>query len=43
MPSINVTVEESTYHNARVWATMHNTYVSQMVRRFLEMVAETGK
>jgi hypothetical protein len=40
MPNINVTVEETTYRNARVWAAMHNTNVSQMVRQFLDMVAE---
>jgi len=40
MPNINVTVEETTYRNARVWAAMHNTNISQMVRRFLDMVAE---
>lgn len=40
MPNINVTVEETTYRNARVWAAMHNTNVSQMVKQFLDMVAE---
>ena len=40
MPNINVTVEETTYRNARLWAAIHNTNVSQMVRRFLDMVAE---
>ncbi len=34
MLNINVTVEETTYRNARVWAAIHNTNVSQMVRRF---------
>jgi hypothetical protein len=40
MPNINVTVEETTYRNARVWAATNNTNVSQMVRQFLDMVAE---
>ena len=40
MPNINVTVEETTYRNARVWAAMNNTNISQMVRRFLDTVAE---
>jgi hypothetical protein len=39
MPNINVTVNESTYREARIWAAIHNTNVSEMVRRFLDMVA----
>jgi hypothetical protein len=39
MPNINVTVSDSTYREARIWAAIHNTNVSQVVREFLDMVA----
>ncbi len=39
MPNINVTVNETTYREARIWAAIHNTTVSEMVRRFLDLVA----
>ena len=40
MPNITVTYDQTVYSDARVWAAMHNTNISQMVRRFLDMVAE---
>jgi hypothetical protein len=39
MPNINITVDETTYREARIWAAVHNTNVSEMVRRFLDIVA----
>jgi hypothetical protein len=38
MPNITVTVDESIYRNVRVWAAIHNTTVSGLVRRFFQMI-----
>jgi len=38
MPNITVTVDEPTYRNARIWAAIHNTTVSVLVREFLHIV-----
>ena len=34
MPNITVTVDEPTHRNVRVWAAIHNTTASVLVREF---------
>jgi hypothetical protein len=36
MPNITVTVSESSYRDARVWAALHNTSVSAIVQYYIE-------
>jgi len=38
MPNITISVDESTYRKARVWAAIHNTTVSALVRDFLQLL-----
>ncbi len=42
MPNINITVNDTTYREARIWAALHNTNVSEMVRRLLDLVAHNA-
>ena len=39
MKNITVSVEDETYHRARIWAAEQRTSVSALVRRFLNDVA----
>ncbi len=43
MKNITVSIDDKTYHDARVWAAEMNTSVSALVREYLRKLAKTEK